>query len=59
MREVDAKVEIGDCFRVGLVTHTAPVVAIVSAAVLVNYTGTLFSVRPFNVQRKSWRVGRV
>lgn len=57
MSEIDAKVEIGDCFCIMLVVHTTPVVVvIISVVVLVNDTSTVFSVRPVDVQSKSWRV---
>ena len=57
MSEVDAKVEIEDCFCVMLVVHTTPVVVVIISIVgFVNDTGTVFSVRPFDVQGKGWRV---
>ena len=57
MSEVDAKVEIGDCFCVMLVVHIAPVVVvIISATALVNDASTVFGVRTVDVQSKSRRV---
>jgi len=61
MREVDANVEIGNSFCVMLAVYTAPaavaMVLMASVMVLVDYTGTVFSVRPFDVQSKCGRVG--
>jgi len=60
MREVDANVDIGDGFCIMLPVYTAPaVVVMVSVMVPVNYPSTVFSVRPFDVQSKSGRVGGV
>jgi len=59
MREADANIEIGDGFCVVLAVYTAPAVVemvVVSVVVPVNYTSTVSSVGPFDVQSKSGRV---
>jgi len=59
--EVDAKVEIGDCFGVMLVVYTGVVVIVpgIPGMGFMNDTSVVFSMRPIDVQGKSGRLGGV